>query len=121
MCPRHSLRASWCVRIASAEADPVSGAAQQAAGVIGRSGLEALIAGLAARGYTPIGPLVRDGAIVYEEMCATAHTASERVTRAELDVDLLPPRTHNRLPSPDLLFTTPAGRRGQEHHRGGRR
>ena len=50
----------------------MSGSAQGAAVVIDRSGLGDLIHGLADRGYTVIGPKVRDGAIVYEEISSVA-------------------------------------------------
>ncbi len=42
--------------------------AQQKCHVIGREGLDRLIGLLAARGYRVIGPLVRDGAIVYDDI-----------------------------------------------------
>jgi ferredoxin len=42
------------------------------ASVIGPSGLEKLIKLLSERGYTVIGPTVRDGAIVYEEISSAA-------------------------------------------------
>jgi sulfhydrogenase subunit beta (sulfur reductase) len=40
--------------------------------VVGTGALDALIAALSARGYTVIGPTVRDGAIVYEELGGAA-------------------------------------------------
>lgn len=43
-----------------------------ASGVIDRTGLDALIAALAAEGYTTIGPTLGEGAIVYEEIASTA-------------------------------------------------
>jgi ferredoxin len=42
------------------------------AGVIDRSGLDALVHALSERGYTVIGPTVRDGAILYEEISSSA-------------------------------------------------
>ncbi|HYW03974.1 MAG TPA: 4Fe-4S dicluster domain-containing protein [Gammaproteobacteria bacterium] len=44
---------------------------QQASHVIGREGLDRLIGLLAARGYRVIGPLLRDGAIVYDEVTSS--------------------------------------------------
>jgi sulfhydrogenase subunit beta (sulfur reductase) len=44
----------------------------QDASVITRSGLDELIALLSGRGYTVIGPRVRDGAILYEEVSSSA-------------------------------------------------
>ena len=44
----------------------------QATAIISRSGLDQLLAALAGRGYTVIGPTVRDQAIVYEEIASTA-------------------------------------------------
>jgi hypothetical protein len=43
-----------------------------APGVIGREGLDELIAELARRGHTVIGPTVRDRAILYEQISSTA-------------------------------------------------
>jgi ferredoxin len=40
--------------------------------VIGRDGLDRLLGALSARGYTVIGPTVRDGAILYEQIASTA-------------------------------------------------
>jgi hypothetical protein len=40
---------------------------------IERAGLDQLLAALEARGYTPVGPLVRDRAIVYDEL----HSSTE--------------------------------------------
>ena len=40
--------------------------------MITRSGLDELIALLSGRGYTVVGPTVRDGAIVYEEVSSSA-------------------------------------------------
>jgi ferredoxin len=42
-----------------------------AAGVIDRSGLDALLATLGADGYTTVGPTVRDGVIVYDTIAST--------------------------------------------------
>jgi ferredoxin len=47
-----------------------TGAGSDAA-LIERDDLDALIAALSARGYTVVGPTVRDGAIVYDEIAAT--------------------------------------------------
>ncbi len=40
--------------------------------VVGRDQIEALIRDLSGRGYTVIGPTIRDGAIVYDEVSRTA-------------------------------------------------
>jgi len=41
-------------------------------GVTDRAGLDRLVAALIERGYTPIGPTVRDGAILYEQVSSSA-------------------------------------------------
>jgi sulfhydrogenase subunit beta (sulfur reductase) len=47
-----------------------------ATAVIERADLDALLAALAARGYAVVGPTVRDGAIVYDEIASTAELPS---------------------------------------------
>jgi len=48
----------------------MSSVVQQASHVIGREGLDRLIALLGSRGYRVIGPVLRDGAIVYDEVAS---------------------------------------------------
>ena len=51
--------------------------------VVGLDGLQALIAALAARGYDVIGPVERDGAIVYDHITGTADLPAGRTDRQE--------------------------------------
>ena len=50
----------------------LTGVSSTTASVIRSVALDDLIAALAGRGYTVIGPRVRDGAIVYEEISSAA-------------------------------------------------
>jgi ferredoxin len=72
--PHHGAAGGSSLAVAPAR-DSVDGMGSTPAGtarVVGLDGLDALVAGLAERGYRVVGPVVRDGAIVYEDIAAAA-------------------------------------------------
>lgn len=98
-------------------------------GVIGRDGLEGLFRALSSRGYTVVGPTVRDGAIVYDGLSSTddlpegwgdEHEAGRYRLRRRDDMALfgytLGSYSLRRFLQPPerLLFTARSGKRGLE-------
>src|SRR5215207_8917218 len=84
--------------------------AHGATGVIDRSGLDGLIRALADGGYTVIGPRVRDGAIVYEEISSVADLPEGLTDEQEGGTY----RLHER--DDDALFGFNNGPNSWKHH-----